>query len=90
MWQEHCSHIKIRAPCNDTCGECTVFRNAFCYQESRKMVPEAEEKCHSSDDYDNSITGRNASPPRPEDDLEDVSATMILQEKLSLLMRRIS
>jgi hypothetical protein len=71
MWQEHCSRIKIQAPCNDTCGECTVFRNSFRYQESRKMVPEAEEECHSSDDDDNSVTGRHAAPPRPEDDLED-------------------
>jgi hypothetical protein len=71
LWQKHCSHIKIQAPYNDTCGECTVFRNAFCYRESRKMVPEAEEECHSSDDDDNSVTGIHAAPPRPEDDLED-------------------
>jgi hypothetical protein len=44
LWQERCSHIKIWAPCNDTCGKCTVFRNACHYQESSKMVPEAEEE----------------------------------------------
>jgi hypothetical protein len=71
LWHEHCSHIKMWAPCNDTCGECTVFRNAFRYQEPRKILSEAEEKFHSSGNDDNRVTGRHAAPPRPEDDLED-------------------
>jgi hypothetical protein len=25
------SSIHIRSPCNDTCGECTLFQNDFCY-----------------------------------------------------------
>jgi hypothetical protein len=36
IWKEHCSIIRIRLPCNDTYGECTVFRNAFRFRESRK------------------------------------------------------
>jgi hypothetical protein len=25
IWKEHCPTIRIRKPCNDTCGECTIF-----------------------------------------------------------------
>jgi hypothetical protein len=35
IWKEHCSNIRIRSPCNDTCGECTIFRNAFRYRSSK-------------------------------------------------------
>jgi hypothetical protein len=30
IWKEHCSNIRIRSPCNDTCGECIIFQNSFC------------------------------------------------------------
>jgi hypothetical protein len=29
IWREYLPKIRIRAPCNDTCGECTILRNAF-------------------------------------------------------------
>jgi hypothetical protein len=35
IWKEHCSNSRIRSPCNDTCGECKIFRNAFCYCSSK-------------------------------------------------------
>jgi hypothetical protein len=35
IWKEHCSNIRIRSPCNDTCGECTIFRNALRYRSSK-------------------------------------------------------
>jgi hypothetical protein len=38
IWKEHCPHIRIRRPCNDTCGECTVYRNDFRYRESHKKA----------------------------------------------------
>jgi hypothetical protein len=34
IWKEHCSNIRICSPCNDTCGECTIFQNAFRYRSS--------------------------------------------------------
>jgi hypothetical protein len=39
-------NIRIRAPCNDTCGECTIIRNAFRYCERRQQTSE------NSDDSD--------------------------------------
>jgi hypothetical protein len=35
-------------PCNDTCGECTVFQNAFHYRESRKNQEQEEDYDMSS------------------------------------------
>jgi hypothetical protein len=49
--KEHCSNIRIRRPCNYTCGECTVFRTVFRYRESRKKE-EYEEDGDSEDDDD--------------------------------------
>jgi hypothetical protein len=51
IWKEHCSNIRIRCRCNDTCGGCTVFRNAFRYRESRDKE-EDEEEGDSEDDDD--------------------------------------
>jgi hypothetical protein len=51
IWKEHCSNIQIHGPCTDTCGECTVFSNAFRYRESRKKE-EDEEEGDSEDDDD--------------------------------------
>jgi hypothetical protein len=48
VWNEHCQNVCIRRPYNDKCGECTVFRNAFRYSESRKCEREEE----SDDDSD--------------------------------------
>jgi hypothetical protein len=41
IWKMHCSNIRIRRPCNDTCGECTVFRNAFRYREMQKKAEQS-------------------------------------------------
>jgi hypothetical protein len=35
IWKEHCSNIRMHSPCNDTCCECTIFRNAFRYRSSK-------------------------------------------------------
>jgi hypothetical protein len=32
--KESCSKIRICAPCNDTCGVCSIFRNALRYRQS--------------------------------------------------------
>jgi hypothetical protein len=29
IWKKNCFNIRIRSPCNDTCGECTIFQNSF-------------------------------------------------------------
>jgi hypothetical protein len=58
LWKEHCGHIGIRRPCNDTCGECTIYHNAFRYQQARKkMIYEDED---SDDDDDGSASDDNA------------------------------
>jgi hypothetical protein len=51
IWKEHCSNIHIRRPCNDTCGECIFFCNAFPYRESMKKE-EDEEDVNIEDDDD--------------------------------------
>jgi hypothetical protein len=35
IWKEHCYNIRIRIPCNDTYGDCTIFLNAFRYCSSQ-------------------------------------------------------
>jgi hypothetical protein len=40
IWKEHFPNIRIRRPCNDTCGECAVFRNALRYHESCRKQDE--------------------------------------------------
>jgi hypothetical protein len=46
----HLPHVRIRAPCYDTCGECTVFKNAFLYQEEKN-----KKKGIAKDDSDDDI-----------------------------------
>jgi hypothetical protein len=48
----HCSNIRIRQPCNDTCGECTLFRNAFRYCEMRKNAEQSSMDEVEEDDDD--------------------------------------
>jgi hypothetical protein len=38
IWKTHCYNIRIHRPCNDTCGEYTVFQNDFRYREMRKKA----------------------------------------------------
>jgi hypothetical protein len=35
VWHVHLPHVPMHAPCYDTCGECTIFQNAFRYQKKR-------------------------------------------------------
>jgi hypothetical protein len=37
IWKTHCSNIRISRPCNDICGECTVFQNAFTVRCERRQ-----------------------------------------------------
>jgi hypothetical protein len=59
IWKECCPHIRIQRPCNDTCGECTVYRNAFRYRESRKKaeVESDSDDSGSDDDEDQNKQG---------------------------------
>jgi hypothetical protein len=52
IWKMHCSNIRIRRPCSDTCGECTVFRNAFRYCEMLKNAEESSMDEVQEDDDD--------------------------------------
>jgi hypothetical protein len=58
LWKEHCGNIRIRRPCNDTCGECTIYRNEFRYKETRKKMIDKDED--SDDDDDDSTSDDNA------------------------------
>jgi hypothetical protein len=53
IWKTHCSNIRIRRPCNDTCGKCTVFRNAFLYREMRNKAEQSsmDEVEENDDDF---------------------------------------
>jgi hypothetical protein len=45
--------MRIQRPCNATCGECTVYRNAFLYRESRKKVEvDSDSDDNDSDDVE--------------------------------------
>jgi hypothetical protein len=52
LWKEHYPHIRIHHPCNDTCGECTVFCNAFLYRKSRKQAQAKTDLYPELDDDD--------------------------------------
>jgi hypothetical protein len=58
LWKEHCGNIQIRGPCNDTCGECTIYRNVFRYKETRKKTIDEDED--SDNDDDDSVSDDNA------------------------------
>jgi hypothetical protein len=49
IWKEHCPKIRIWN-CNDTCGECTIFRNDFSYRHSHQKVDDSESKTSSDND----------------------------------------
>jgi hypothetical protein len=53
IWKEHCPKIRIRKPCNETCGECTIFRNAFRYRQLHQKVDDSESENSSDDDKSN-------------------------------------
>jgi hypothetical protein len=50
IWCEDFPNIHIRAPCNDTCGECTIIRNDFRYRERRQQTSENSDESDDSDD----------------------------------------
>jgi hypothetical protein len=50
IWHEDLPNIRIRAPCNDTCGECTIISNAFRYRERRQQTSEDSVKSDDRDD----------------------------------------
>jgi hypothetical protein len=61
IWKTHCSNIRIRRPCNDTCGECTVSRNAFCCREIRKKAEQSiMDEVEEDDDDLPDMSGRVA------------------------------
>jgi hypothetical protein len=43
LWNRYLPHVRIRAPCYDTCGECTIFKNAFRY---RGQKNQQQKICH--------------------------------------------
>jgi hypothetical protein len=50
IWKEHWPTIRIQKPCNETCGECTIFRNAFRYRKSHQKVDDSESETLSDND----------------------------------------
>jgi hypothetical protein len=50
IWREDLPIIRIRAPCNDTCGDCTILLNAFRYRERRQQTSENSDDSDDSDD----------------------------------------
>jgi hypothetical protein len=36
IWRGNCPKVRIRSPCHDTCGECTIYQNSFRYKESKR------------------------------------------------------
>jgi hypothetical protein len=50
IWREDLPNIRIRAPYNDTCGECTILCNAFRYRERRQQTSEDSDESDNSDD----------------------------------------
>jgi hypothetical protein len=76
IWKEHCSNIRISRPCNDTCGECTVSRNAFRYHESRKKEEyeyedEKEGDIEDDDDVPPIIDRGREVPDEPDEPVQD-------------------
>jgi hypothetical protein len=57
LWKDHCANISIHRPCNDTCGKCTIYRNAFRYREARKKMIDEDD---DSDDDEDSASDDNA------------------------------
>jgi hypothetical protein len=45
-------NIRIRAPCNDTSGECTILHNAFRYCKRRQQTSVNRDESDESDDSD--------------------------------------
>jgi hypothetical protein len=52
IWKTDLTKIHIRAPCNDTCGDCTILRNAFRYREMRQRHDELSDSSDSDEDED--------------------------------------
>jgi hypothetical protein len=59
LWKEHCPNIGVRRPCNDTCGECTVYKNAFRYCENIKRDIQDRDDASNSDGDDDLPTLMN-------------------------------
>jgi hypothetical protein len=62
IWKEDYPKIRIRPPCNDMCGECTIFKNAFHYKQHQPQHRKA-----SDSDIDEEV--------EDEEDLEVVDIT---------------
>jgi hypothetical protein len=56
LWKDHYTNIWIHYPCNDTCVECTIYRNTFRYKEARKKMIEEDDDI---DDDDTSASNEN-------------------------------
>jgi hypothetical protein len=52
IWKTDLPKIRIRAPCNYTCGECTILRNAFRYREMRQRSNDLSDSSNSDEDED--------------------------------------
>jgi hypothetical protein len=52
IWKTDVPKIRIRALCNDVCGECTIIRNAFRYREMRQRNNELSDSNNSDEDED--------------------------------------
>jgi hypothetical protein len=57
IWKESCPKIQICQPCNDTCGECSIFQNAFRYRQAHQKSTTASDSDSDSnidneDEYD--------------------------------------
>jgi hypothetical protein len=88
IWKEHYPHIRIRRPCNDTCGECTVYRNAFRYRESRKKAEVESDSDDSGSDDDEDQNKQGFKDDEILGDLENsfLSGDCLEQERISRML----
>jgi hypothetical protein len=52
IWKTDLPKVCIPAPCNDTCGECTILRNAFRYREMCQRNNDLSDSSNSDEDED--------------------------------------
>jgi hypothetical protein len=53
LGDRHLPHVRIRAPCYDIWGECTIFKNAFRYREQNNQQQKIRHDESSSENNDN-------------------------------------
>jgi hypothetical protein len=86
LWKEYCPNIRIRRPGNDTCGECTVYKNAFWYRENcKREIQEQDDAINSDGDYDlpglmNRTQDTDPEPDFQDEDMSGDLANSFLQE----------